>query len=137
MVHLSDSPISWKSKKQVIVARSSAEAEYRSMAAVTCELVWLKGLLQSLGIQHPRPMQLLCDSQFALYLAQNPVFHERTKHIEVNCHFLWDVIVRGVIATSHVPTSEQLKDIFTKALGKRQFDYLLRKLCIYNPHALT
>ncbi|GAA0183056.1 hypothetical protein LIER_30538 [Lithospermum erythrorhizon] len=138
MVYLGDSLISWKSKKQVTVARSSAEAEYRSMTAVTCELVWLKGLLRSLGIHHPRPMQFRCDSQSALYLPQNTVFHERAKHIEVDCHFLWDAIVQGVIPTSHVSTSEQLADIFTnKTLGKRQFDYLLRKLGIYNPHAPT
>ncbi|GAA0176500.1 hypothetical protein LIER_29480 [Lithospermum erythrorhizon] len=107
------------------------------MAAVTCELIWLTGLLRSLGIHHTRPMQLRCDSQSALYLAQNPVFHERTKHIEVNCHFVRDALVKGVIATSHVSTSDQLADLFIKALGKRQFGFLLRKLGIYDPHALT
>ncbi|GAA0155151.1 transmembrane signal receptor [Lithospermum erythrorhizon] len=106
LVYLGDSPIYWKSKKQVTVARSSAEAEYKAMATVTCELIWLKGLLQSLGIRHTRPMQLRCDSQSALYLAQNLVFHERTKHIEVDCHFVLDVLVKGFIATSHVSTSD-------------------------------
>ncbi|GAA0141884.1 hypothetical protein LIER_02925 [Lithospermum erythrorhizon] len=143
MMYLGDSPISWKSKKQIIVARSSAEAEaeYRYMAAITCaitcELAWLKGLLRSLQISHPRPMQLRCHSQSALHLTQNPVFYERTKHIKGDCHFLQDAIVKGVIAASHVSTSEQLVDISTKALGKCQFDYLLPKLGIYNPHAHT
>ncbi|GAA0170472.1 transmembrane signal receptor [Lithospermum erythrorhizon] len=122
---------------QITVARSSVEAEYRSMGAVTYELKWLKGLLHSLGISYSRPMRLQCDSRSALHLAQNPVFHERTKHIKVDCHFLRDAILDGLIATSHVSTSEQLADIFIKALGKDQFEYLLRKLGIHNPHAPT
>ncbi|GAA0167769.1 hypothetical protein LIER_22628 [Lithospermum erythrorhizon] len=107
------------------------------MAAVTCELKWLKGLLQNLGVHHVRPMEVKCDSQSALHLAQNPVFHEHTKHIEVDCHFLCDAIVDGLIATTYVSTSEQLADIFTKTLGKRQFKYLLCKLGIRNFHAPT
>ena len=76
---LGNSPISWKTKKQHTVSRSSVEAEYRSMATTTCELKWLKALLHSLGVAHPRPMQLYCDSQAALHIAANPIFHERTK----------------------------------------------------------
>ncbi|KAJ9548782.1 LOW QUALITY PROTEIN: hypothetical protein OSB04_021325 [Centaurea solstitialis] len=137
VVFLGHSPISWKTKKQVIVSRSSAEAEYRSIASVTCELKWLKGLLDSLGVQHPRAISLYCDSQSALHLAKNPVFHERTKHIEVDCHFIRDAIQDGIITPSHVSTNCQLADIFTKALGKHQFDFLLSKLGICNPHAPT
>ncbi|CAO2838098.1 unnamed protein product [Amaranthus hypochondriacus] len=107
------------------------------MAAITCELKWLKGLLLSLGVRHPKAMNLYCDSQSALYLAQNPVFHERTKHIEVDCHFLRDSIQDGTTHPSHVPTDVQLADIFTKALGHRQFMFLLRKLGICDLHAPT
>ncbi|KAH9701552.1 protein kinase domain-containing protein [Citrus sinensis] len=117
LVMLGHSPISWKTKKQHTVSRSSAEAEYRSMATTTCELKWLKGLLMSLGVHHNTPMRLYCDSHAALHLAANPVFHERTKHIEVDCHFVRNEIQNDSISPSYVPTQSQLADIFTKALG--------------------
>ena len=137
IVFLGSSPISWKTKKQHTVSRSSAEAKYRSMAAVTSELKWLKALLVSLGVTHSPAMRLYCDSQSAIYIAQNPAFHERTKHIEVDCHYVRDAIRDGIISTSHVSTEDQLADIFTKALGKRKFLYLLGKLGICDLHAPT
>lgn len=137
IVFLGSSPISWKTKKQHRVSRSSAEAEYRSMATVTSELKWLKALLMSLDVTHSPSMRLYCDSRSALYIAQNPVFHERTKHIEVDCHYVRDAIRDGIISTYHVSTDDQLADIFTKALGKRKFLSLLDKLGICNLHAPT
>ncbi|WCJ23129.1 Retrovirus-related Pol polyprotein from transposon RE2 [Euphorbia peplus] len=137
LVLLGYSPVSWKTKKQHTVSRSSAEAEYRSMEAITCELKWLRQLLKELGVEHPHGMRLLCDSQSALYIAKNPVFHERTKHIEADCHFVRDAIQDGVIAPSYVPTRVQLADIFTKALGKMHFEFLMNKLGICDLHAPT
>ncbi|XP_021723900.1 uncharacterized protein LOC110691286 [Chenopodium quinoa] len=137
LVFLGKSPISWKTKKQHIVSTSSAEAEYRSMAAITCELKWLKALLLSLGVQHPKTIKLFCDSESALHIAKNPIFHEQTKHIKVDCHFVRDAITKGLISPSHVPTNSQLADIFIKSLGKSQFDYLLSKLGVSNPHVPT
>ena len=107
------------------------------MAAATSELLWLKSLLRSLGVVHNAPMLLACDSQAALHIAAHPVFHERTKHIEIDCHFVRDRIRLGQVRTSHIRTTEQPMDIFTKALGKIPFQHLLRKLGICDLHAPT
>ena len=133
LVFLGYSPISWKTKKHHTVSRSSTKAEYRFMASITCGLKWLKTLLLSLGVHHPKVVPLFCDTRFALHIAHNPMFHERTKHIEVDCHFVRDDIRDALILPSYVSISTQLADIFTKALGKSQFDLLLSKLGILDP----
>ena len=119
------------------MARSSAEAEYHSMASITCELKWLKVLLLSLGVHQPKAIPLLCDSQSALHMARNRVLHERIKHIEVDCHFIRDAVQEELIDPSYVSTTNQLADIFTKTLGKTHYEFLLCKLGIYDLHALT
>lgn len=81
------SPFTWKSKKHGTVSRSSAEAEYRDMASAAAEVTWVVRLLVELGVTYLKPVELNCDNQSAIYIAKNPVFHERTKHIELNCHF--------------------------------------------------
>ncbi|XP_074363496.1 uncharacterized protein LOC141704047 [Apium graveolens] len=133
MVFLGNSPVSWKTEKQNIISRCSAEAEYHSMDATTCELKWLKGLLLSLGVHHPKAIKLFCDSQSVHHIAKNPSFHERTKHIEVDCYFVRDAISDGLIDPSYVHTNTQLADVFTKALGKSQFEFLIRKLGVFTP----
>ena len=94
------------------------------MASVTSEIVWLIALLSTFGHIHKQPASLYCDSKAALYIAANPVFHERTKHIKIDCHFIREKIQDGVIKTFHVPTRYQLGDLFTKPLSQKQFSYL-------------
>ncbi|KAG7553171.1 Reverse transcriptase RNA-dependent DNA polymerase [Arabidopsis thaliana x Arabidopsis arenosa] len=136
-IQLGSSPISWRTKKHDRVSMSSAEAEYRAMGDTTKELLWIKACLRDFGVMHSSPMSLFCDNEAALHIAANPVFHERTKHVESDCHFIRDEIVAGVIATQHVPTEGQLADIFTKALGAREFLAFQDKLGILNLHAPT
>lgn len=137
VVHLGGSPIAWKTMKQDTVAHSSAEAEYRSMAEAVRELKWIRPLLADFGVIQDSPMDMFCDSKSALYIASNPVFHERTKHIERDCHCVRDAVKGRLIATKYVRSSDQLADILTKALGRGSFDYLLSKLGSCNLHAPT
>ncbi|KAI5333442.1 hypothetical protein L3X38_023573 [Prunus dulcis] len=133
-VLLGESPISWKTKKQDTVSRSSAEAEYRAMAMATCELQWLRYLLYDLGLSHTTPSLLYCDNQAALYIAANPVYHERTKNIEIDCHVVREKIQNGSLRTAYIPSTEKLADVFTKSLGKDQFQRLKNKLGILDLH---
>ena len=120
--------VTWKSKKQNVVARSSAEAEYRAMASTASELIWIKQLLSDMKIEYTGAMQMYCDNQAARHIASNPVFHERTKHIEVDCHFVREKVQSGEIETPFVRSKEQLTDIFTKALDKDIHLNILGKL---------
>lgn len=85
---LGNNLVTWKSKKQIVVARPNAEAEYRAMSQTASELTWLQHFLQEIGFSTPTPIPLFCDNQVAIHIASNPIFHERTKHIEVDCHFV-------------------------------------------------
>lgn len=125
---LGSSPVSWKVKKQSIVARSTAEAEYRAMALTACEITWLSALLKDMGLHNLPPAILKCDNQAAISIAANPVMHERTKHIEIDCHFVRDKIQAGSLTTQYVPSHRQLADILTKPLSGKQHNYILNKL---------
>jgi hypothetical protein len=129
--------VSWKSKKQNVVARSSAEAEYRAMANATCELVWVKQLLEELKFCKVSPMKLICDNEAALHIASNPVFHERTKHIEIDCHFMREKLTDGIIVTEFFRSNDQLADVFTKSLIGPRVDYICNKLGAFDIYAPT
>ncbi len=110
--------ISWNSKKQPIVVLSSMEAEYRSATIVACELVWLQKLLSNLGQLVDAPVVIYCDNISSILLANNLVYHARTKHIEVHYHFIREKVIANEIDLIHVSTEDQVVDIFIKALGK-------------------
>lgn len=115
-IFLGDSLISWKSKKQSTVSRSSAKAKYRVMAMTTSELVWLKQLLQDFDVKITDSALLFCDNDAAVQIATNPTFHERTKHIEVDCHFIREKVVNKTIKLLPFRSAMQLADMFTKSL---------------------
>ncbi|KAL0745519.1 hypothetical protein Bca101_101979 [Brassica carinata] len=119
--------VTWKSKKQKVVSCSSAEAEYRAMLKLTNELVWIKGL-KHLEIEQATPMTMHCDNQAAIHIATNSVFHERTKHIEVDCHKVRQMIVLGVILPCYTRSEDQLADVFTKAARQKTMESIHTRL---------
>ncbi|KDP32454.1 hypothetical protein JCGZ_13379 [Jatropha curcas] len=110
--------ISWCAKKQHTVSQSSTEAEYRAMAHTAVELTWLTYLLKDFAIPLTNPSVLFCDNLSALYLTVNPVFHARSKHIELDYHFVRERVAQGNLVTKHVPTTQQITDIFMKPIHK-------------------
>lgn len=107
------------------------------MANIVCELMWIKQFMNEIGLQCDMPMRLWCDNQAALHIASNSVFHERTKHIEVDCHFIREKIQQGLICTGYVKTEEQVADLFTKALHGNRINFLCSKLGMSNLYAPT
>ena len=105
------------------------------MALATCELIWLRHLLQELRFGKDEQMKLIYDNQGDLHIAFNPVFHERTKHIEVDNHFIKEKIASGCMATSFVNSNDQLADIFTKSFRGPRSKYICNKLGAYNIYA--
>uniref|UniRef100_A0A2N9FTI1 CCHC-type domain-containing protein n=1 Tax=Fagus sylvatica TaxID=28930 RepID=A0A2N9FTI1_FAGSY len=125
---LGDSLISWRSKKQHIVSRSSTEAEYRALADTTSELLALRWLLEDMGVTHSSPTVIHCDNRSAIQIAHNDVFHERTKHIEIDCHLVRHHLSAGILHLLPVSSSDQTADIFTKTFPPGRFRDLVSKL---------
>ncbi|WMV57458.1 hypothetical protein MTR67_050843 [Solanum verrucosum] len=120
-IFLGSNLISWSTKKQPIVVRLSTEAKYRALAVATTDVIWIQFLLRELGIYLPTPILAKCDNIGAIHLAHNPVFHSRSKHVALDYHFIREKIAQGDLTVSHVPTSQQLADVFTKDVSITKF----------------
>lgn len=125
---LGSSLISWRAKKQHTVSRSSSEAEYRALSFASCELQWLLYLLKDLGVSCIKSPVLYCDNQSAIHIAGNPVFHERTKHLEIDCHFVRERLQQGLFKLLPIKSQSQLADFFTKPLPPKNFHSFISKL---------
>jgi len=120
--------VSWFSRMQKSVALSSAEAEYIAASMATCEAIWLRKLLVALFGQKVETTVIHCDNQSCIKLSENPVFHDRSKHIDIRYHFIRDCVQRGIVQLQYIPTDEQVAEILTKALGKAKFIFFKDKM---------
>nr|GEV65551.1 uncharacterized mitochondrial protein AtMg00810-like [Tanacetum cinerariifolium] len=127
--------VSLKSKKQNVVSRSSSGAEYGAMAQTTSKLVWLRNLIGDIGFPQSKPMKMWCDNEAAIYIVTNPVFHERTKHAEVDCHFTREKLEDVTITTPHIRTESQLADVLTKAVLGTRINSICNNLGMINIYA--
>lgn len=128
IVYLGPNAISWSCKKQSTFARSSTEAEYRTIDSTTTKLLWLQQLLFELGIQLSQPPAIFTDNIGANYLCVNPVFHTRMKHLAIDYHFVRDLVAKKELQVSHVPSSHQLADLLTKPLSRSRHEFLTSKI---------
>jgi hypothetical protein len=128
--------VSWRSKKQPVVSRSTAEAEYRAMSVSLSELLWLRNLLSELMLPVDTPMKLWCDNKSAISIANNPVQHDRTKHVELDRFFIKEKLDEGVLELEFVMSGGQVADCFTKGLGVKKCNSSCDKMGmidIYHP----
>jgi hypothetical protein len=119
---LGSAMISWQSRKQSIIALSAAEAEYIAACSASCEAIWLRKLLTDLFDLEMRATLILCDNQSCIKKTENPVFHDRSKHIEIHYHYIRDMVQRGALKLQYISTDEQVADVLTKPLSRVKFD---------------
>jgi histone deacetylase 1/2 len=120
--------ISWSCKQQPTVARSSTEAEYKAIANAAAELIWFKSILYELGLPPQHSPTLWCDNIGATYLTSNPKFHARTKHIEIDVHFVRDQVSNKELVVKFISSKDQLADALTKPLPPVKFSQVQRNL---------
>ncbi|GKC30322.1 ribonuclease H-like domain-containing protein [Tanacetum coccineum] len=136
-VFLGNNLLSWSAKRQPTLSRSSAEAEYRGVANAVAETCWLRNLLRELHTPLSSATLVYCDNVSAVYLSSNPVQHQRTKHIEIDIHFVRDLVAAGQVRVLHVPSRYQYADIFTKGLPSALFEEFRTSLSVRCPPAPT
>jgi hypothetical protein len=122
--------ISWQSRKQSSIALSIAEAEYIAACSASCEAIWLRKLLTDLFDLEMEATTILCDNQSCIKMTENPVFHDRSKHIEIRYHYIRDMVQRGALKLQYVSTDEQVADVLTKPLSRVKFEHFRDKLGI-------
>jgi histone deacetylase 1/2 len=125
--------VAWAARKQATVSRSSTESEYKAVANATAEIIWVQSLLRELGFPQARIPILWCDNIGATYLSSNPVFHARTKHIEVDFHFVRERVARKQLQIKFISSKDQVADIFTKPLPLPAFEACRRNLNLSQP----
>ncbi|KAM1422622.1 hypothetical protein ACFX2I_004733 [Malus domestica] len=121
VVYIGSNPVSWQSKKQSIVSRSSTEAEYKALAHCTADVSWIRSVFKDIHQFLPRPPALHCDNLSALALSSNPVFHSKIKHLDTDYHFVREKVQKGDISVHYIPTDDQVADVFTKGLHRPVF----------------
>ncbi|KAM2961779.1 hypothetical protein FF1_031321 [Malus domestica] len=121
VVYLGGNPISWQSKKQPSVSRSSTEAEYKALAHTAADVAWIRLILKDLGVPLPFQPTIFCDNKSAIALSANPVYHSRIKHLDTDYHFVRERVHNGDLLVEYLPTDEQTADILTKGLHSPQF----------------
>jgi hypothetical protein len=131
-VFLGSNLISWSSRKQPTVSRSSTEVEYKSVVNTGAELLWIQSLLRDLVLQLHYPPKLWYDNIGATYLSVNPIFHARTKHVKIDFHFVQEVAAK-LLKILFIQTSDQLADVLTKPLVSKRFHLLSSKLNVCLP----
>jgi hypothetical protein len=127
-VYLGSNLVSWSARKQKTVSRSSTESEYKALADTVAEVTWLETLLQELRVSTRSVPNLWCDNLGATYLSANPVFHARTKHVEVDFHFVREKVAQRKLLVQFISTNDQIADVFTKPLSSERFLFLKSKL---------
>lgn len=107
------------------------------MVTTVAEVTWLTSMFKELGVEIEKPITFFCDSKAAIQIASHPIFHKRTKHIDIDCHFLREKVQEKLIQTQHIGTRKQLEDFLNKSLCKTQHDYLINKLGMKNLFSST
>ncbi|GJS46767.1 ribonuclease H-like domain-containing protein [Tanacetum coccineum] len=136
-VFLGNNLLSWSFKRQPTLSQSSAEADYRGVTNAVAETCWLRNLLRELHNPLSSAKLVYCDNVSVIYLSYNPVQHQRTKHIEIDIHFVRDLVVAGQVRVLHVPSRYQFADIFTNGLPSALFEEFRSSLSVRCPPALT